>query len=496
MLLKTLKRHKNHLKRLRSQYPYSTSSTNSLKPMVHYIKDLKQGITTSEELVNQYLYNIENDQQSNAFISVRDKQKLMNIAKDIDNKRKNGSIMGALNGTIVAIKDNFNVKNTNTTCASKMLQDYKSPYTATICQKIIEQDGIIIGKTNMDEFGMGSLNKYSHFGPTNIIKNNEKYSPGGSSGGSAVAVATGLSSIAIGSDTGGSVRLPAAWCGIVGLKPSYGLCSRYGLVAYGSSFDTPSILSLTVEDSALMLNVISGFDKYDSTSVETENVDYSEGIHDDISGTIIGIPKEFNISELSKEQIQTWEKSIEVYKSAGAKIVEVSLPNTSNALAAYYILTTAEASSNLSRYDGMRYGHRVEGKSVADAYTNTRGDGFGAEVKRRILTGTYVLQQSTYKDFYQQAMKIRRLIKNEYNQIFNDGVDAILCPVSCFQNALKDGEIVDPVGEYVTDCFTVPANLAGIPAVSVPFGGGMQLMGGYMQEKKLLNIASKLEINS
>eukprot|EP01129_Flabellula_baltica_P010027 TRINITY_DN4190_c0_g1_i2.p1 TRINITY_DN4190_c0_g1~~TRINITY_DN4190_c0_g1_i2.p1 ORF type:complete len:400 (+),score=98.95 TRINITY_DN4190_c0_g1_i2:6-1205(+) len=390
----------SHTQKRKQIFKSQKRKNTSQLSLTKSIELIKKGELKSSNLIESCYQNIEEkNEYLNAFVYVSDINDL-NVSSD-----------GLLNGVPIGIKDNFNVEGLPTTCASDILESYVSPYNATVCQKIIDESGCIIGKTNLDEFGMGSFNKFSKFGPalSPLFDPSEKRVAGGSSGGSAAAVASFMCSAALGSDTGGSVRLPAAWCGIVGFKPSYGLCSRFGLVAFASSLDTPSIMTRTVEDAAMMLDVISGHDMNDSTSISTKSVDYFKSLDqlDDLTGINIGIPEEFYIEELDQQVLQSWEEGIKRMEEKGAKIHKVNLPHTEYALSTYYIISSAEASSNLARYDGLRYGKRSEtGTNVKDNYTASRDEGFGEEVKRRILLGTYVLQESAYNDYYRKALQV------------------------------------------------------------------------------------------
>lgn len=449
-------------------------------------------------MVEDYLANIQQNKELNAFINVFSRDAL-DRASEIDRRRTNGEKIGKLAGIIIAVKDNICIKDYPVTCASRMLENFISPYNATVIEKILQEDGVIIGKTNLDEFGMGSSNENSYFGP---VKNpiNEKHVSGGSSGGSAVAVAKGVADIALGSDTGGSVRLPASFCGVVGLKPSYGRVSRYGLVAYASSLDQIGILGNSVGDVYYLFGIISGVDSKDATSVPLPVPKYWQSGEKDISKLRFGIPKEYFGAGLDpeiKESILSKAKKLE---SEGFVVEEVSLPLTEYAIACYYIIATAEASSNLARYDGVRYGYRSEShKNLGDMYTSTRSEGFGSEVKRRIMLGTYVLSAGYYDTYYRKAQQVRRLMKQQYDHMFKQ-VDILITPTSptdAFGMGEKTG---DPLKMYLSDIYTVIANLTGICAISLPCGKskrglpiGMQLMAGSFQEEKLFATASYIE---
>lgn len=406
----------------------------------------------------------------------------------------------ALNGVAIAVKDNICTKDLQTTCGSRILQNYKAHYDATAVKKLTEAGAIIVGKTNMDEFAMGSSNESSAFGN---VKNPWDLArvPGGSSGGSAVAVASGVVRASLGSETGGSVRQPASLCGIVGLKPTYGRISRFGLVAFASSLDNIGIFGQTSKDVADVLSVIAGRDKNDSTSADVAVPNYFETLNNDIKGRKIGVPRGLFGEGLDDEIREKVENSIENYRSLGAEIVDVELPHAKYGIAVYYIIATAEASSNLARFDGVRYGFRAEGShSLRETYFKTREEGFGAEVKRRIMLGTYVLSSGYYDAYYSKAQKVRALVKHDY-QIAFEKCDAILTPTAP-SVAFKLGEKSDdPLAMYLSDIYTVSANLAGVPAVSIPCGLsseglpiGTQLVGNFWSEDVLLNLGNVYEI--
>jgi aspartyl-tRNA(Asn)/glutamyl-tRNA(Gln) amidotransferase subunit A len=410
-------------------------------------------------------------------------------------------------GVPIAVKDIFCCKNVRTQAASSILEDFLPQYESTVTQNLWRDKAVMLGKLNMDEFAMGSSNETSIFGPAiNPWKrrsSNEFLTPGGSSGGSSSAVAADLCVAATGTDTGGSIRQPAAYTGTVGLKPTYGRCSRWGIIAFASSFDQAGPISKTVRDSAIMLEAMSGFDSKDSTSVKMIVPEFAKNLGRSIKGMRIGLAKEY---ELSNDAITTknlWNITAKHLENLGAEVIEISLPHTQYALPAYYVLAPAEASSNLARYDGIRYGRRAflePGDGILDLYEKTRSEGFGDEVKRRILIGTYVLSSGYYDAYYRKAQKVRNLIKNDFDLAFKE-VDAILTPTSpsaAFPLGSKGTE--DPVEMYMNDVFTVPANLAGIPAISIPAGLddnalplGMQLIANSWEEEKLLNIAYNLE---
>ena len=405
----------------------------------------------------------------------------------------------SLRGLGIAIKDNICTKGMQTTCGSRILHNYKAHYDAIAIKRLNEAGAIVLGKTNMDEFAMGSSNESSAFGPAKNPWDTTRV-PGGSSGGSAVAVASGVVRAALGSETGGSVRQPASLCGIVGFKPTYGRISRYGLVAFASSLDNIGIFGQTVKDAAEVLGVIAGRDPMDSTSADVPVPDYSSILENDISGKTIGVPRELFGEGLDDEVRNAVEKSIDNFRSLGAEIVDVELPYAKYGIAVYYIIATAEASSNLARYDGVRYGFRAEeATALRQMYFKTREEGFGPEVKRRIMLGTYVLSSGYYDAYYSKAQKVRALVKRDYQRAFAS-CDAILTPTSP-SVAFKLGEKSDdPLAMYLNDVYTVSANLAGTPALSVPCGLsseglpiGVQLIGNFWSEGLILNLASRYE---
>jgi aspartyl-tRNA(Asn)/glutamyl-tRNA(Gln) amidotransferase subunit A len=406
---------------------------------------------------------------------------------------------GILFGKTIAIKDNLNLINTATTCASKILDGYDSIYTATAVQKIIDAQGSIVAKTNMDEFAMGSSNEHSVYGPTKNPHNTD-YVPGGSSGGSAVAVASGIVDMALGSDTGGSVRQPASFCGVYGLKPTYGRVSRYGLTAFASSFDQVGVFANSVEDTASLFEVIAGNDEYDSTSAKeiVEPFNYNDST---VKNLRIGLPQEFSGDGIDPEIQQVLTQKVEFLKDSGFTIIDVSLPHTEHAIATYYILTTAEASTNLSRFDGVRFGHRSTSDDLHEMYMNSRSEGFGEEVKRRIILGTFVLSSGYYDAYYTQAQKVRRLIRDDYTTVFNE-VDVLLTPTSPILPFKHGEKLTDPLQMYMADVCTVPMSLAGVPALNIPVGKskmglpiGLQLTGNFFRENDLFGVAQFLESN-
>lgn len=433
----------------------------------------------------------------NSFINVN--PEVESRAKYIYENAKKGKI-GKLSGYLVGVKDNICVKNMPTTCGSKILHNFIPPYDATVVEKIKEEEGLIIGKTNLDEFAMGSSSEYSYYGPVRNPYNETKV-PGGSSGGSAASVSGGIVDVALGSDTGGSVRQPAAFCGVVGLKPTYGRVSRYGLVAFASSLDQIGIFSKTIKDTATLLSVIAGADNRDSTSVDIPVPDYLSLLGEDIRGIRIGIPDEYFARGLNPEIEQKIKEYIKFLENSGAHIEKISLPHTPYAIATYYIIATAEASSNLARYDGIRYGLSERGGDLESVYHKTRHSGFGQEVTRRIMLGTYVLSAGYYKAYYDKAQRVRRLIKNDFVEAFKS-VDAIFTPTTPTTAFEIGGKIDDPLEMYLGDIYTVPASLAGLPAINIPLGFsseglpiGGQLIGNYFQEEVLLNLGYFIEQN-
>jgi aspartyl-tRNA(Asn)/glutamyl-tRNA(Gln) amidotransferase subunit A len=409
-----------------------------------------------------------------------------------------GGKNGALYGVPISIKDNIVTENWETTCASKILTGFVPPYDATVIRKLREAGAVIFGKCNMDEFAFGSSCETSFFGPTRNPWNLD-YVPGGSSGGSAAAVAGDLAIAALGTDTGGSIRQPASFCGVVGLKPTYGRVSRYGLVAFGSSLDQIGPITKTVEDAAILLNVIAGHDAQDSTSANVPVPDYTSFIGKEIKGLKIGIPKEYFVKGLDPEVNQAVQKAIEVFKNLGAECVEVSLPNTKYAVAVYYIVAVAEASSNLGRFDGVEYGFRYDASHLRDMYFETRNLGFGAEAKRRILLGTFVLSAGYYDAYYLKGLKVRTLIKQDFDRAFEQ-VDVILGPTAPTPPFKVGEKMDDPLAMYLSDIYTISANLAGIPAISIPSGFsanglpiGMQLAAKPFEEGALFRAASAYE---
>jgi aspartyl-tRNA(Asn)/glutamyl-tRNA(Gln) amidotransferase subunit A len=433
-----------------------------------------------------------------AFVTMTE-ERAMQMAIEAQQKIRLGEQKtGSLLGVPLAIKDNICTRGTLTSCSSKILSNFVPPYESTVTSRLIEQGYILSGKTNMDEFAMGSSTENSGFHVTRNPWDPERI-PGGSSGGSAAAVAADECIAALGSDTGGSIRQPAGFCGVVGLKPTYGRVSRYGLVAFASSLDQIGTLTKDVKDSALLMNVISGHDPLDSTSAPLPVPDFTAALGKEVKGIKLGVPKEYFIEGIEKEVAASVRDAIRKLEDLGAIPVEISLPHTDYAIAAYYILATSEASSNLARYDGVKYGFRAEGKDLMDMYRNTRAQGFGAEVKRRIMLGTYALSSGYYEAYYRKAQQVRTLIKQDFERAFQE-VDAIVTPTSPTV-AFKVGEkSADPLQMYLSDIFTISVNLAGVPGISIPCGFardnlpiGFQLIGKHFDEESLLKVAYAYE---
>ncbi len=470
----------------------SDFNKNSLSELVNLIKTRK---VSSVEITNHFIKNIEKSKKLNSFITTCFDESIKK-AKNFDSKK---NFDGLLSGIPLAVKDLFCTKNIKTTAGSKILENFIPTYESTVTKNLWSQGAFLLGKLNCDEFAMGSSNETSYFG--NVINPIGKdLVPGGSSGGSSSALAANLTPATIGTDTGGSIRQPASFTGTVGLKPTYGLCSRWGIVAFASSLDQAGPMTKNVKDCALLLEAMSGYDQKDSTSINKKKENYSKKLNENIKGLTIGIPKEYRVENMPKEIDKLWEKGIEILKKSGAKIVNITLPHTKYALPTYYIVAPAEASSNLARYDGVKYGYRsMKYKNLIEMYENTRAEGFGDEVKRRILIGTYVLSSGYYDAYYLKAQKVRNLIKNDFDKCFKN-IDAILTP-STPSSAFKVGEKSnDPISMYLNDIFTVPVNLAGIPAISIPAGLdnqgyplGLQIISKALDEQKILNIAFAME---
>jgi aspartyl-tRNA(Asn)/glutamyl-tRNA(Gln) amidotransferase subunit A len=461
---------------------------------------LEAGDFTSVEITQHFLDRIEQlDQENdgiNSFITVT-KEQALSDAKQADERRAAGNAT-KWTGVPFAHKDIFCTDGTLTTCGSKMLGNFIPPYDATVVNNFKQQGAVCLGKTNMDEFAMGSSNETSFFGGVKNPWDKDRI-PGGSSGGSAAAVAARLVPAATATDTGGSIRQPAAMCGLTGLKPTYGRCSRFGMIAFASSLDQAGPMTRNAEDAAMMLNVMASFDEKDSTSIDQAIPDYTATLNDDLKGKVIGLPKEYFPENLDPAMAKTVRAAISEYEKLGCTIKEISLPNTHLSIPAYYVVAPAECSANLSRMDGVRFGHRCEEpKDLLDLYCRSRGEGFGDEVKRRIMIGTYALSTGFYDAYYVKAQKIRRLIKDDFMKAFEE-VDFIMGPTSPTP-AFKAGEKTDdPVAMYLEDAFTIATNLAGLPGMSIPAGKvnelpvGLQIIGNYWSEAGMLNVAHQFQ---
>ncbi|MCQ2958330.1 MAG: Asp-tRNA(Asn)/Glu-tRNA(Gln) amidotransferase subunit GatA [Candidatus Gastranaerophilales bacterium] len=469
------------------------------KTAIEARKALDNKEISAKELLDSYYENIDKVESDIQALNAITKDIAYDTAKKVDEKIANGEKVPALAGIPLIIKDNICVKDTLTTASSKMLENFVSPYNATIVNKLNDNLIPILAKANLDEFAMGSSTENSAFKVTRNPLNLNKV-PGGSSGGSAASVAGKEALLSLGSDTGGSIRLPASFCGIVGMKPTYGRVSRYGLIAFASSLDQIGPFANCVEDTALLLEAISGYDPNDSTSINTPVPEYAKNLNPDVKGLKIGVIKELLGEGVQEEVKENVEKAIQKYKDLGAEIIEVSLPNVKYAIAVYYILATAEASSNLARYDGVRYTYRTnDADNLIEMFTKSRSEGFGDEVKRRIMLGTYALSSGYYDAYYKKAQQVRALIKQDYDKAF-EKVDVLLsptCPTTAFD---INSKVSDPISMYLTDIATITANLAGVPALSLPYGVdkenmpvGVQLITNVLEEQKLLNIAYALE---
>ena len=467
---------------------------------VHELQEkLKNKELRITEITKAYIDRInEKEKDVEAFVTLLTDEALEK-AKEVQAKVESGEITGSLAGIPIGIKDNMCTKGVRTTCSSKMLENFVAPYDATIVEKVNNENMINLGKLNMDEFAMGSSTETSYFKKTKNPWNLSKV-PGGSSGGSAAAVAADLVPWALGSDTGGSIRQPSSLCGVVGLKPTYGLVSRYGLVAFASSLDQIGPITKDVKDSAILLNLIAGHDEKDTTSVERPKVDYVASLKNDVKGLKIAVPKEFFGEGINKEVKESLEKAIEKYKELGATVEEISLDVAEYALATYYIIACAEASSNLGRFDGIRYGYRTENyTNLKELFKNSRSEGFGDEVKRRIILGTYVLSSGYYDAYYKRAQQVRTLVMKKFEEAF-ENYDVILTPTSPI-TAFSIGEKSEnPLEMYLADICTVSINIAGVPAISIPCGVnsegmpiGMQLIGNKFDEETILNAAYTYE---
>jgi len=467
------------------------------------VHELKEKLANKELTITQinkaYVDRIiEKEPEVKAFVTTLTDTALEQ-AKDIENKVNNGEINTPLAGIPIGIKDNICTKGVKTTCSSKMLENFVAPYNATVTEKLNAENLINLGKLNMDEFAMGSSTEHSAFKKTTNPWNLNKV-PGGSSGGSAAAVAAEMVPWALGSDTGGSIRQPASLCGVVGLKPTYGLISRYGLVAYASSLDQIGPITKDVEDCAILLNMIAGHDEKDTTSVNIEKIDYTKSLKNDVKGLKVGVPKEFLGEGVNPEVKEAIEKVVEEYKAMGAIVEECSLPIADYSLATYYIISCAEASSNLGRFDGIRYGYRTPNyENLNDIFVNSRTEGFGDEVKRRIILGTYVLSSGYYDAYYKKAQQVRTLVKKEFDKAF-EKYDVLITPTSpvvAFDIGAKSD---NPLEMYLADICTVSINIAGVPAISIPCGVdktgmpiGMQIIGKHFDEETILNAAYTYE---
>jgi len=461
----------------------------------------KKEITAYE--VMQDIFNQIDEVESliKAFIFIN-REEALKQAKEIDKKVKNGEELPPLAGVAIAIKDIIVTRGTETTCGSKILKGFIPPYNATVIDRLKEAGAILIGKTNMDEFAMGSSTENSAFGPTRNPWDLERV-PGGSSGGSAAAVAADEALVALGTDTGGSIRQPASFCGMVGLKPTYGRVSRYGLIAYASSLDQIGPITKDVTDCALIMKVISGHDNLDSTSLNLEVPDYLKSCQTGIKDLKIGVPKEYFIEGIDPEVKNALDRALKIFVKLGAKIEEASLPHTEYSLPTYYLIATAEASSNLARYDGIQYGYRAEDyKDLSSMYQKTRSEGFGSEVKRRIMLGTYALSSGYYDAYYLKAQKVRTLIKEDFEKAFSK-YDILITPTSPTPAFKLNEKVADPLTMYLSDIYNIPINLAGIPAISINCGYtksnlpiGLQIIGNYFSEETILRTAFNFEQNN
>ncbi len=464
-------------------------------------KALDAGEFSARDLAEAHIAAMEGARDLNAFIT-----ETADIAREradaSDARRKGGERRGAMDGIPIAVKDLFCTEGVLTTAASHILDGFQPPYESTVSQNLIDAGAVMLGKTNLDEFAMGSSNITSYYGP---VKNPWKgpggkdLVPGGSSGGSAASVAAHMAMGATGTDTGGSIRQPASFCGIVGLKPTYGRCSRWGIVAFASSLDQAGPLTRTVEDAAIMLQAMASHDRKDSTSAPVAVPDFRAKLGDGAKGLRVGIPAEYTLDGMPADVQKLWDQGRRWLEDAGATCIEISLPHTKYALPCYYIVAPAEASSNLARYDGVRYGLRVKGDSLDEMYENTRGEGFGPEVRRRVMIGTYVLSAGYYDAYYVQAQKVRTLIASDFTEAFED-VDVVLAPTAPSAAFAIGEKMDDPIAMYLNDVFTVPASMAGLPAISVPAGLdgtglplGLQLIGRAFDEATVLGAAKVIE---
>lgn len=464
------------------------------------LKKLKAKEISPVELTTAYIEKMKNNDKYNAYVTTTEDLALAQ-AKEAEKRYANGTNR-PLEGIALGIKDLFCTKGVRTTACSHIIDNFVPQYESTVTEHLLNDGALFLGKLNLDEFAMGGSNETSCFGPVvNPWSKETKLVAGGSSGGSAAAVAAKMCAAATGTDTGGSIREPAAFCGVTGIKPTYGRCSRYGIVAFASSLDQAGPIAKDVTDCAVLLNSMAGYDAKDSTSSKVDVPDFSSFIGQDIKGLKVGIPQEYRPDGLNKEISDYWDKAAQILKDAGAEIISVSLPHTKYALPTYYVIAPAEASSNLARYDGVRYGNRKEGNGLDELYINTRTEGFGKEVKRRILIGTYVLSAGYYDAYYLKAQKVRRLIKNDFDEAFKK-CDILLTPTSPIEPfAIGDKKMLEnPINMYLNDVFTVSVNLAGLPAMSLPIGlsqnglpFGMQLIGKAFDEGTIFKTAYQLE---
>lgn len=461
---------------------------------------LKNKEISPVELTKAYVEKMEENKKLNAYVTSTAEQALEQ-AKESEQRYLNGTNR-PLEGIALGVKDLFCTKGVRTTACSNILNNFVPQYESTVTQNLLDDGALFLGKLNLDEFAMGGSNETSCFGPVvNPWSKDVSLVAGGSSGGSAAAVAGKMCAAATGTDTGGSIRQPSAFCGVTGIKPTYGRCSRYGTIAFASSLDQAGPICKDVKDCALLLNSMASYDEKDATSSKVAIPDFSSFIGQDIKGLKIGIPQEYRQDGMNEEIVAYWDKAIEMLKERGAEVVSVSLPHTKYALPAYYVIAPAEASSNLARYDGVRYGNRVAGNGLDDLYLNTRTEGFGKEVKRRILIGTYVLSAGYYDAYYLKAQKVRRLVKNDFEEAFKQ-CDVILAPTSPIE-AFPIGDkkmLENPINMYLNDVFTVSVNLAGLPALSLPIGLsksglplGMQFIGKAFDEGTIFKVAYQLE---
>ncbi len=472
------------------------------KTLSSIASDIKEKKVTIKEVLDSVYKRIEEvEPKVGAYITLT-KTQAYERAEELQKRLDNGEDIGMLGGVPIAIKDNICTENVKTTCASRMLEDFVPIYNATVIEKLEEAGAIMLGKTNMDEFAMGSSTETSYIKKTANPWDVNRV-PGGSSGGSAAAVSADMAYAALGSDTGGSIRQPASYCSVVGLKPTYGLISRYGLIAFASSLDQIGPFAKTVEDAALMLNVIAGHDSKDTTSADLEKKDYKKALVNSVKGMNIAVPSDFVNDGINEDVKKAYDASIKTLEDLGANIVDVKLEYAKYSLATYYIIATAEASSNLGRYDGIRYGHRAkEFSDLIDLYTKSRTEGFGDEVKRRIMLGTYVLSSGYYDAYYKRAQQVRTLIVNDFKKAF-ESCDVIMIPTAP-NTSFKMGEhSTNPLEMYLEDIFTVPVNIAGLPAISVPGGFasnnmpiGLQFIAKSFDEEKLLQVAYTYEQNT